>query len=128
MMESAYNLLHVEKNASPEEVRKAYVRLVRRYPPEHFPEKFTALRKAYQQLALSDDFLAEITEQICGSENALEAAACLWGDYRELAHEPHFAPEDLIPLLEGAEARSSLDELLELASATEIEWKTGGNG
>jgi len=122
MIESAYDLLRVKKNSSPEDVRKAYVRLVRRYPPEHFPEKFAELRKAYQQLTLSDDFLAEITKRIIHSESALEVAACLWGDRRELLYEPQFAPEELMSLLEGEEARRDLDELL--SSAPMIEWKT----
>lgn len=125
MVESARSLLRVDKNASPDEVRKAYVRLVRRYPPEHFPEKFAELRNAYRKLTISNEFLEEIAQRIISKDSALDVAACLWGDYGELEYDSQFAPEELISLLEGEKTRRSLDELL--ASAPEIEWKTGGN-
>ena len=38
MLETAYKTLRLDRQAGPEEVRAAYVRLDRRYPPEHFPE------------------------------------------------------------------------------------------
>ena len=125
MIEAAYDLLRVDKNASPEEVRRAYVKLVRRYPPEHFPEKFAELRKAYQQLTLSDDFLTATIKRKLYSEGILDLAACLWGDRKELRYDGQFAPEELMSLLEGEDARRDLDELLASVS-DEIEWKTGG--
>ena len=127
MMESAYDLLRVEKNASPETVRKAYVRLVRRYPPEHFPEKFATLREAYQQLTLDDDFLTSVIRRMSNSKSLLELAACLWGDRKELVYEPPFAPEELLHLLESDGARHVWDELLASIS-DDIEWETGGSG
>ena len=124
MIEAAYNLLRVAKNASPEDVRNAYVRLVRRYPPEHFPEKFARLREAYQQLTLSDDFLTATVRRLSDRESLIDLAACLWGDRGELAYDKPFAPEELASLLEEEGARSDLDELLASVS-DEIEWKTG---
>lgn len=47
-----YQLLAVAEDASPEEIRRAYYAMVRRYPPEKEPERFMALREAYE--ALSD--------------------------------------------------------------------------
>ena len=126
MLESAYSLLRIAKNASPEDVRNAYVRLVRRYPPEHFPEKFAKLREAYLQLTLGDDFLNEILKRVNRSDGSLELAAFLWGDRKELACDKPFAPEELAPLLEGEDARRGLDELLASIS-DDIEWKTGGS-
>ena len=123
MIESAYELLRVEKNASPETVRNAYVRLVRRYPPEHFPEKFVLLRNAYQQLTLNDDFLAETTKRVLDGDGAIELAACLWGDRKELVYDPQFNPGELVSLFEREETRHALDKLL--AAEPEIEWRTG---
>ena len=127
MIEAAYNLLRVEKSASPEEVRNAYVRLVRRYPPEHFPGKFAELRDAYQKLTLCDDFLTAVVRRVKRSESSLELAAFLWGDWKELAYEPNLAPDEIASLLEGEDTRRDLDELLASISETEIEWKTGGS-
>ena len=125
MIEGAYNLLRVAKDASHESVRDAYVRLVRRYPPEHFPEKFTRLREAYQQLTLGDDFLTATVRRISHYESLIDLAACLWGDREELIYDKPFAPEELASLLEGEDARSDLDELLASVS-DDLEWKMGG--
>jgi curved DNA-binding protein CbpA len=124
MLEAEYNLLCVERNASPEDVRKAYVRLVRRYPPEHFPEKFAKLHDAYQKLILNDDFLTAQIKRVRNISSPLEMAAFLWGDRRELIHDPHFDPNELKSFFVGEETRSNLDELLDME--TEIEWKIGG--
>ena len=48
--ESAYQILGVPHDASPERVRKAYLTKVRLFPPEEAPERFKAIRKAYGQL------------------------------------------------------------------------------
>jgi len=124
MIESAYKILRVAKNASPEDVRNAYVRLVRRYPPEHFPEKFAQLREAYQQLTLSDDFLNVTVKRIIDCESLLDLAACLWGDRAELIYDKPFTPEELAALLVIEDAQRDLDELLSSIS-DDIIWKEG---
>ena len=124
MIESALNTLRVAKNASPEDVRNAYVRLVRRYPPEHFPEKFMQLQEAYQKLNLSDDFLDEIFKRIIKTSSLIGVAACLWGDSKELTYNGLFVPEELASLLEGEDTRQDLDKLLASIS-DEIKWKEG---
>ncbi len=45
-----YRLLELEHGASPEDVKKAYFRLIRKYPPETKPEEFQLLREAYEAL------------------------------------------------------------------------------
>ena len=45
-----YQLLELQPGASAEDVKKAYFRLVRKYNPEKEPEKFQALRAAYEAL------------------------------------------------------------------------------
>ena len=124
MIESAYKLLRVEKNASPEDVRKAYVRLVRRYPPEHFPEKFAQLREAYQQLTLSEDFVNITVNRIINCDELLDLASCLWGDRGELIYDKPFAPEELVALLVIEDTQRDLDELLS-SITDDIIWKEG---
>jgi tetratricopeptide (TPR) repeat protein len=46
-----YEVLGIEKNADPQEIKRAYFSLVRQFPPERFPEEFKALRAAYDTLA-----------------------------------------------------------------------------
>ncbi|MDR1978807.1 MAG: DnaJ domain-containing protein [Synergistaceae bacterium] len=125
MIESAYELLRVSREAGPEEVRQAYVRLVRRYPPEHFPEKFASIRRAYQQLTLDDDFIQEVFSSARGGYSTpLELAGFLWGDRKELRPERESPLTDLIPLLKGEEIKLALSQLLEDAASQKIEWKT----
>ena len=45
-----YRLLELEEGAGPAEVKKAYFRLIRKYPPEQNPEAFRQLRSAYEAL------------------------------------------------------------------------------
>lgn len=45
-----YRILKISQKASPEEIKKAYFRLVRKYPPEKEPEKFKTIRQAYEQI------------------------------------------------------------------------------
>jgi hypothetical protein len=123
MIESAYEILHVPRDAGPEEVRRAYVRLVRRYPPEHFPEKFASLRRAYQQLTLSDDFIEEVFSRVKDDSAPLEMAGFLWGDRKDLRPEKDVPLTDLISLLRAKNLKTALDDLLGKASSEKIEWK-----
>ena len=45
-----YRLLELKEGATAEEVKKAYFRLIRKYPPETHPEDFQRLRAAYEAL------------------------------------------------------------------------------
>ena len=124
MIEAAYRILRVPRDASPEAVRKAYVTLVRRYPPEHFPEKCASLRQAYQQLTLDDYFIEEtFYQEHTGS--LLKTAGWLWGDREELQPEKDSGLSSLISLLTGEDLKRELNELLDVAASQKIEWKTG---
>jgi|GEM_PF-899249 len=47
----ALTLLHLEADATPEDVERAYLRLVRRFPPEFHPDKFRQIDEAYRFLS-----------------------------------------------------------------------------
>lgn len=46
-----YERLNVASNASSAEIKRAFYRLVRTYPHEHYPEHFMLLREAYEVLS-----------------------------------------------------------------------------
>jgi curved DNA-binding protein CbpA len=125
MIESAYATLRLTRDASPEEVRKAYVHLVRRYPPEHFPEKFASIRRAYQQLTLDDDFVEDVFRRIGDESTLLEVAGWLWGDRKELGPDGDFDLTTLTSLLVGEDVKQDLNALLAIAASEPIEWKVG---
>ncbi|MDR2174413.1 MAG: J domain-containing protein [Synergistaceae bacterium] len=121
MIESAYEILRVSRGASPEEVRAAYVKLVRRYPPEHFPEKFTVLRKAYAKLCLGDDYLQGLLETDTQWTTELEFAGFLWGDRKELRAEKSDLRE--LSMLIGGENTRKADDILESVDVSNLEWR-----
>jgi curved DNA-binding protein CbpA len=45
-----YKILELPDDADDEVIRRRYLELVKRYPPEHHPEKFAAVRAAYESL------------------------------------------------------------------------------
>jgi len=48
--ENPYEVLDIEKGASAGEIKRAYLRLIRKYTPEQHPEEFRRIRAAYEQL------------------------------------------------------------------------------
>jgi curved DNA-binding protein CbpA len=45
-----YGVLGLDRQASEAEIKRAYFQRVRQFPPEREPEKFRAIRTAYEQL------------------------------------------------------------------------------
>jgi len=46
-----YLLLNVSENTTDKEVKQAYHSMIQNYPPEHYPELFNVIRKAYETIA-----------------------------------------------------------------------------
>lgn len=57
MQLSAFDQLQVSTTASDQEIKSAYLAQVRCYPPDQQPEKFQALREAYERIATEDSRL-----------------------------------------------------------------------
>src|SRR5260370_30832235 len=49
-MTDPYTVLGLPDDSDDEAIRRRYLELVRQYSPEHHPEKFAAVRAAYEQL------------------------------------------------------------------------------
>jgi curved DNA-binding protein CbpA len=50
MTSDPYTVLGVPPESDDAAIRKRYLELVRQYPPEHYAEKFAAVRAAYEKL------------------------------------------------------------------------------
>lgn len=46
-MQSAYEILGVVQTADDKEIKKAYLKLIKRFTPDHAPEQFQIIQKAY---------------------------------------------------------------------------------
>ena len=49
-MTDPYAVLGLPPESDDETIRRRYLELVRQFPPEHQPEKFAAIRAAYENL------------------------------------------------------------------------------
>ena len=77
--ENPATILGVAPEAGPEEIRAAYLRLLRQYPPDRAPEQFQRIRAAYeilsdprqraQRMLLEDDPYKLLTRFVQGRES-----------------------------------------------------------
>lgn len=51
MVKNPYRLLGVTPDAGDEEIRKAWLEKVRRFPPENAPDEFRMMREAYETIS-----------------------------------------------------------------------------
>jgi curved DNA-binding protein CbpA len=49
-MSNPYTVLGLPADSDDDAIRRRYLELVRQYSPEHHPEKFAAIRAAYESL------------------------------------------------------------------------------
>ncbi|MGL4848777.1 MAG: J domain-containing protein [Clostridium sp.] len=50
MEKNLYEILEISKNASSSEIKKAYAKLLRKFPPEKFSKEFSIINSAYETL------------------------------------------------------------------------------
>jgi curved DNA-binding protein CbpA len=53
MLLNPYKILDILRDASDVEIKKAYFKKIREFPPEKDPEKFKEIRAAYEQIRSS---------------------------------------------------------------------------
>ncbi len=53
-MDDAYAVLGLAPDSDDEAIRRRYLELVRQFSPEHHPERFAAIRAAYEKLRDAD--------------------------------------------------------------------------
>jgi curved DNA-binding protein CbpA len=58
MMKTPYEILEVKEDADDAGIKKAYLGMVRRYPPERCPDDFQRIYRAYEQVRTSEDRLS----------------------------------------------------------------------
>jgi curved DNA-binding protein CbpA len=78
-MSDPYQVLSLSPAADDDAIRRRYLELTRQYSPEHYPEKFAAVRAAYESLR---DLDTRLRQQLFepgareGLENLIEDVAC----------------------------------------------------
>lgn len=78
-MTDPYQVLGIAADSDDDAIRRRYLELVRQFSPEHHPERFAAIREAYEQLKDLDTrlryrlFEAGMNESV---ESIIEDLAC----------------------------------------------------
>lgn len=57
-MKTPYEILEVAESADDARIKKAYLAMVRRFPPERFPEDFQRIYRAYELTKTEEDRLS----------------------------------------------------------------------
>ena len=71
---NAHQILEVKQGATADEIRKAYLALVRQYPPDREPDKFRDIHAAYQLL---NDPIALATAMLTPSRDKPDLAGVI---------------------------------------------------
>ena len=93
-MDTSYEILGLAPDASQEEIKKAYFKMVRRYSPESDPQQFQIIRRAYEQLkkgpqdkpelpvfpALTDPLAIEMMQQVQAFRKTFR---CIWNPVKK---------------------------------------------
>jgi DnaJ-class molecular chaperone len=78
-MPDPYTVLGIPADAADEAIRKRYLELARQFPPEQHPERFAAVRAAYEKVKDLDSRVRYRLFEV-GREDTIEAiieeAAC----------------------------------------------------
>ncbi len=56
-MNRSFEILQVEPERDDATIRKSYLAMVRKYPPERFPDEFQRIRAAYESIKTETDRL-----------------------------------------------------------------------
>lgn len=73
-MKNPYDVLDVDPKATDEEIRRAWIEMVHRYPPETSPGKFREIREAFDAISTRTRRLRSyLFSTDCHIENPIEA-------------------------------------------------------
>ncbi|MDR2367625.1 MAG: J domain-containing protein [Deltaproteobacteria bacterium] len=122
MFRSALKILKITDKADKEAIHNAYVRLVRRYPPEHFPEKFKIIQKAYHELTLDGQIVNNIVHQFGKNDNKFEIAAYFCADHLNLSSNDHKL-EGLTSFLFPSQPDSNVKNIIEKLDLSKVQYR-----
>jgi curved DNA-binding protein CbpA len=96
-MNDPYEVLGVSRDAGEAEIRGRYLELVREFPPDRAPERFTAIRAAYDEARNP----ARRLEMLLFRPEATESLDALANDLRAMLREARIPVKDLLALAES---------------------------
>jgi len=77
-----YKILEVSQDATPGEIKKAYFRQIKQFPPEKAPEKFKEIRAAYEKLRTDQVRIETDMKLIWNPEGDFQAPSPEYSQYK----------------------------------------------
>jgi DnaJ-class molecular chaperone len=56
-MNTPFEILEISENTNNQQIKKAYLKMVKKFPPEQYPEEFKKIRKAFEKIKSKKDRL-----------------------------------------------------------------------
>ncbi len=97
MMADPYKILDVVRGSSEADIRRRYLELVRQYPPDRNPERFTEIHQAYERLR---DPVMRLESKLFDLESS-DTMAGIIADVRERLRKSRIPTQTLLALAEG---------------------------
>ena len=95
-MADPYEILGVSHGSSEADIRRRYLELVRQYPPDRAPERFTEIHQAYEKLR---DPVVRMTAKLFELESS-ETIASAIADVRQRLRKMRIPTQTLLSLAE----------------------------
>jgi len=115
--------LRLADDAGPDEVRAAFARLAKRYPPEHFPARFIKIKQCAGLLNLEDAAVKTELDRIIESASVATLFQTLFVDCIPESLQAETAPEvdmaAFFSLLDQQDQQSNLLDCLHLEEPVE---------
>lgn len=130
MLEKDCKLLRISRDADLEEIRQAFIKLTRRYPPEHFPDKFKQIKGAYDRLTLNWESIKSLIKEIASRESPESMARFLLQGALQTNEGPDSAPlpeldiQGLEPVLSNGGNKEKLRAFLQKIQEQGLEYKS----
>lgn len=118
MLKTCARMLRLADDAGPEQVRAAFAKLARRYPPEHFPARFIKIKQCAGLLNLEDAAVKTELDRIAESASVAALFQTLFVDCIPESLQAETPPKvdvaAFFTLLDQQDQQSNLLECLHL--------------
>ena len=94
-----YEVMGLAASAGETEIRQRYLELVREFPPDRSPERFTAIHAAYASLR---DPSLRLQTQIFSIDTRIDSIESIAADLRARLHDTRLPLEVLLSLAESS--------------------------
>ena len=95
-MADPYEILGMSRGSSESDIRRRYLELVRQYPPDRAPERFTEIHQAYEKLR---DPVARLESTLFDLETS-DTITGIMADVRQRLRESRIPIQTLLSLAE----------------------------